>query len=129
MSLETLINVAKCPTCENMVPVGRLRPEQPRKCDACKRQIAKIKNRIKCRNTYRKKHIKKCIRCGNDVTFTGGWRKEVCQDCQMIIRDRYRNQTCIYCDSPLSNITAKFCNNKCRNKTFIILNGRKKNVD
>lgn len=126
MSLQNLVNVAKCPECPNMVPVGRIRPDKPRRCDQCKNKLQRIKERAKARDYYRAKHPKKCFRCGSDISFTNGIRKEVCLDCQKIIRDQYNNRTCIYCNTPLKGFTNKFCNNNCRNKTLYIVNGRKK---
>jgi hypothetical protein len=127
MSLQNLINVAKCPTCPNMVPMGRLRPDMPRKCDTCKRAVQKLKRKIQGRNRYRNNHPKQCDTCGQNITFTFGPRAEICEDCKVKVKLRYLSQTCIYCDKPLTDKPqAKFCSHTCQMKTLYIIHGRKK---
>ena len=68
MSLQ-LINVAKCGTkdCNNMVPVGRLRPEVPRKCDQCKNRIRYEKQRLFLK-LKRLRTPRKCRGCHGVIT-------------------------------------------------------------
>lgn len=126
MSLEDLVNVSKCPTCDNMVPVGRLRPERPRKCDSCKRKESRLRQIIKGKRWYARTHKKNCIKCGGEIPYIRGWRKEVCIDCQAIIKMKYLDQRCIYCDTVLDDLNKKFCDRRCQQKTLYIVNGRKK---
>lgn len=126
MSLENLVNVAKCPTCPNMVPVGRLRPDKPRQCEQCKNKTQNIKRRLQARMRYRNKHKKNCIKCGADINFVKGVRKEICLDCQGVIKMRYHDRRCIYCDGEILDSQSKFCSHKCQQKTLYIVQGRKR---
>lgn len=125
MSLQDLINVARCPTCDNMVPVGRLRPERPRKCDSCKRLDQKLRKRIEGRNRYRRNHPKACEGCGADIQFVKGTRTEICEDCKVKVKIRYLDQKCIYCEKSLADKPqAKFCSHTCQMKTLHLVYGR-----
>lgn len=125
MSFDSLVNVAKCPTCPNMVALGRLKPDKPKQCQSCQDKTQRLKKRFQAKMRYRQTHKKICIRCGGDVNVIKGVRKEICLDCQELIRLRYQSQKCIYCDSPLVMPNQKFCSHKCQMKTLYIVNGRK----
>lgn len=77
MSLEILVNVKKCGTdgCNNMVPVGRLRPEIPRKCTQCKNKIRNEKHKMI--KKLRRLKNKKCHTCGGGIKI---WNAVFCSD-------------------------------------------------
>lgn len=77
MSLEQLVNLTKCPTCDTMVPVGRLRPDKPRKCERCanKEKYERRKIMLKLRNLK----IKKCHGCHGEVKRLGVFCSDYCE--------------------------------------------------
>ena len=127
MSFESLVNVVKCATCSNMVPLGRLPARKERQCQACLDKIQRAKKRLQAKIRYRAKNKKYCIACQNEITCITGWRKELCLDCQEVVKKRYTEQKCIYCQAMLKgNPNAKFCSHTCQLKTLYIVYGRKK---
>lgn len=137
MSLHNLVNTIKCKNdgCSEMVSIGRILQDKPRECSKCKCRRYNESRKLAYRQRYRKKTKVFCIQCGCMLAFVGiqGRRKEICLDCQKVIRDRYNNQKCIYCQKQLDGKQGKFCSQNCRNKTLYILGKRyymrKKNVD
>ena len=79
MSLENLIHVAKCGTvsCTNMVPVGRIRPEIPRKCTKCKNRIKNEKYKMIKRVRAAKQ--KRCHTCNGMVLRLGVFCSDYCE--------------------------------------------------
>lgn len=77
MSLEILVNMAKCPTCTNMVLVGRYIPKIPRRCNQCKNreQYQKRKIILKVRAHVKKK----CHSCGGMIKREGVYCSEYCK--------------------------------------------------
>ena len=129
MSLQNLITTVLCSRCGLYpVPIGRQGDTGTKKCDKCKNELAVLRNRIKGRDAYRRKHPKHCKRCGVDVTHTGiRKRSEMCVDCGFIIRQKYfEKHDCIYCGKRTKTARTFFCSHTCRQKARYVVHGRKK---
>lgn len=77
MTLQNLIHVAKCPTCPNMVPVGRQRPDKPRRCDQCKNRDQYQKRRLLLK--VKRVKQKRCHGCGGQVQKLGVHCSDYCK--------------------------------------------------
>lgn len=75
--MSLLINVEKCPSCNETTPSGRVRPERPRMCKRCINKTKYQKRKLLLKLARLKG--KKCHTCGGSIKRLGVFCSEYCR--------------------------------------------------